>query len=127
MTHPIISRPLQSRFLDIPRAPVAYWLTSRFFELLHNTLPVLTWSYVRQGICTTNNARFLRCMWEVSCIRRDGRWVLFAKGGGTQRWSGLDQYAVDWDNDGIRVKSFQEDTPGAIHWSGRMPDKSYFF
>ena len=41
--------------------------------------------------------------------------------------TGLDQWVVDWEQSGARIKSFQEDTPGAIHWSGRMPDESYFF
>jgi hypothetical protein len=34
LTHPIVSRPLQARFLDIPQSPLAYWLRERFFELL---------------------------------------------------------------------------------------------
>jgi hypothetical protein len=34
---------------------------------------------------------------------------------------------LDWENNGRRVKEYQENTPGAIHWSGRMPADSYYF
>lgn len=31
--HPVVSRPLQARFLSIPETPLCYWLGGRFFEL----------------------------------------------------------------------------------------------
>jgi len=34
VNHPIVSRPLQARFLAIPQSPLCYWLRERFFELL---------------------------------------------------------------------------------------------
>ena len=126
-SHPIISRPLQRRFLDIPKAPLSYWLSEVFLELLHKLPPLGEFSYVRQGICTTDNPRFVRSVWEAGSQDMARRWFLFAKGGGSKRWSGFDKSVVDWGDDGIRVKAHQEDTPGAIHWSGRMPERSYFF
>jgi hypothetical protein len=125
--HPIISRPLQRRFLDIPKTPLSYWLSEAFLEMLHGLPPLGESSYVRQGICTTDNPRFVRNVWEAGSQDMVSRWFLFAKGGGSKRWSGFDKSVVDWGGDGIRVKAHQEDTPGAIHWSGRMPDRSYFF
>ena len=64
MTHPIISRPLQSRFLDIPQTPLAYWLRERFFELLAGkTLGDV--ADVREGFGTRSDCRFLLFIWEV--------------------------------------------------------------
>jgi hypothetical protein len=126
-SHSIVSRPLQRRFLDIPKAPLSYWLSEVFLEMLHSLPPLGDYSYVRQGICTTDNPRFVRCVWEARSQDIARRWFLFAKGGGSKRWSGFDKSVVDWGNDGIRVKAHQEDTPGAIHWSGRMPERTYFF
>jgi N-6 DNA Methylase len=125
--HPVLSQPRQIRFLDIAQSPLSYWLPEVFMEMMHSIAPLSSVSYVRQGICTTDNSRFVRNSWEVGAVGVKGRWVLFAKGGGAKRWSGFDQSVVDWQFDGIRVKSHQEDTPGAIHWKGRMPDSSYFF
>ena len=125
--HPVFSEPRQIRFLDITQSPLSYWLPEVFLEMMHSVAPLGSVCYVRQGICTTDNSRFVRATWESGAMGVKNRWVLFAKGGGAKRWSGFDQSMVDWEFDGIRIKSYQEDTPGAIHWKGRMPDPSYFF
>jgi len=126
-SHPIIFLPMQGRFLDISKAPFSYWLPDVFLDMLHSARPLSSATYVRQGICTTDNPRFVHWVWEAPPERLSHRWILFAKGGGTKRWSGFDKSVVDWGDDGIRVKAHQEETPGAIHWSGRMPERSYFF
>lgn len=117
----------QFDFLSLEKAPITYWLLPAFLNLLRYDNAVGQFSYVRQGICTTDNVRFVHNFWEISPNTLRKRWFLFAKGGGARRWSGFDQYVVDWGYDGARVKSFQEDTPGAIHWSGRMPAPDYLF
>jgi len=117
----------QSDFLLLDRAPITYWLSDALLALIRDQPQIKTKSYVRQGICTTDNPRFIRFFWELPLGPKVSRWFLFAKGGGTPRWAGLNQAVVDWEHNGWRVKKHQDDTPGAIHWSGRMPDESYFF
>jgi len=117
----------QGDFLLIDRSPITYWLSDALLALIRDQPQIKSKSYVRQGICTTDNPRFIRYFWELPFKVGGSRWFLFAKGGGTQRWAGLNQVVVDWQYNGRRVKKYQEDTPGAIHWSGRMPDESYFF
>ncbi len=101
MTHPIISRPLQSRFLDIPQTPLAYWLRERFFELLGGrTLGDV--ADVARGLDTSNLLRYARCNWECSALGE--RWVSFFRGGKYQKWAGVDWSAVDWQFEGVRIK-----------------------
>ena len=117
----------QSKAFLIERAPLAYWLTDKLLDLFQSMPTSGSTFYIRQGICTTNNIQFVRYTWELATQRQTERWHLFSKGGGVKRWSGLDQSLVDWEYNGMRIKSYQEDKPGAIHWSGRMPDSFYFF
>lgn len=106
--HPIVSRPLQSRFLTIPQAPLCYWLRERFFELLAGrTLSDV--ADVCQGLATADDGRFVRFVWEVAPEEwahpvRGRRWVPFEKGGGYGRWFGHQFWASDWEHDGRRLK-----------------------
>lgn len=110
MTHPVVSRPLQQRFLTIPQSPLCYWLRERFFELLAG--PTLgDAAEVCQGLATADDARFVRFVWEVpppDWVRpvRARRWVPFEKGGGYGKWFGHHFWTVDWEHDGARVKAF---------------------
>ncbi len=106
----VLFRPLQTRFLDIPQAPLCYWLRERFFELLADrTLGDV--ADVCQGLATANDPRFVRMTWEVlpsswSSSARDRRWVPFEKGGGYGRWFGHHWWTVDWQYNGMRIKAF---------------------
>lgn len=106
--HPAVSRPLQSRFLTIPQAPVCYWLRDRFFELLAGgTLGDV--ADVCQGLATADDTRFVRFVWEVppgewALPVRVRRWVPFEKGGGYGKWFGHHFWAVDWEHAGTRIK-----------------------
>lgn len=114
----------QSRFGLLPGSPVIYELSDSVLQRLSKAPLLARLARVRQGICTTNDPRFIRMHWEV---RIGSRWVAFAKGGGHRRWDGLRLFCVDWGCDGRRIKEFITDTPHAIHWSGRMPEPDYFF
>ena len=114
----------QSRFGLLPGSPLIYELSDSVLQRLSKAPLLARLARIRQGICTTNDPRFIRMHWEVRLGRR---WVAFAKGGGHRRWDGLRLFCVDWDYDGRRIKEFITDTPHAIHWSGRMPEPDYFF
>lgn len=109
MTHPVISRPLQSRFLTIPQSPVCYWLCERFFELLAGrTLGDV--AEVPEGIGTGHDARFVRWTWETQCSsasRRNvcNRWVPLHNAGGYRKWAGNLLWAVDWQYSGARIRA----------------------
>jgi hypothetical protein len=107
--HSVLIRPLQSRFLTIPQAPVCYWLRERFFDLLAGkTLEDV--ARVPEGLGTREDARFVRFTWEVpsgewSLPVRTRRWVPFEKGGGYGKWFGHHFWVVDWANGGARIKT----------------------
>ncbi len=122
MTHPVVFRPLQARFLTVPQAPLCYWLRERFFELLAGrTLGDV--ADVCQGLATADDARFVRCVWEVPPCEwprpvRARRWVPFEKGGGYGKWFGHHFWAVDWEHEGARIKA----TPGP-----RLQNEQHYF
>lgn len=102
MTHAVVFRPLQSRFLTVPQTPVCYWLRDRFFELLAGrTLgDVLE---VREGITTSDNNRFIRFHWE-QCSNCNAREFLpLPKGGAYCKWAGLERWSLDWRDKGARL------------------------
>ena len=119
---PLVSRPVQTRFLAVPASPICYWLRERFFDLLGG--PTLgDVASVCQGLATADDPRFVRFTWEVS---PDGwslptearRWVPFEKGGGYGKWFGHQFWAVDWERGGARIRS----TPGP-----RVQNEQHYF
>jgi hypothetical protein len=112
MTQPsqsVVFRPQQSRFLDIPQAPLCYWLEDRFFELMSDQT-IGHYVSVRKGLDTADNERFVRCIWEISASLNQ-RWFIFPKGGGYSRWIGFEQHFVNWEHSGTRIKAIGRGTP----------------
>lgn len=102
----------QSNFSKIPGSPVAYWVSKEMYEILSNsTIKAVCKPCL--GMRTGDNARFLRLWPEVSKERssygnltcyRDKKWIPFNKGGGFRRWYGLNEYVVNWENNGDEIK-----------------------
>lgn len=99
-----INQPQQKAFLDIPVAPLAYWLSDTFIQLFLQNKSVVDVGFMGWGVSSSNNARFLRLWWEISA--RAGRWLPHAKGGTAGRWTGLLHHLVDWDCEGVKLKEF---------------------
>jgi hypothetical protein len=118
----VVFRSCQKRFLDIPQAPLCYWLRERFFELLAGkTLGDV--ANVCQGLATANDPRFVRFVWEAPTAEwaqplLSRRWVPFEKGGGYGKWFGHHFWVVDWAKGGARIKS----TPNP-----RVQNEQYYF
>lgn len=94
--------PLQSRFLDIPQAPLCYWLRERFFEVLAGeTLQDV--AYLAEPSTTGNNERFMRNSWEVPI---GTRWHWASRGGGYSKWEGFKRSVLEWEYAGVRIKSY---------------------
>jgi hypothetical protein len=114
----------QMLLLDIPGAPLVFWLTPHLISLLKSTYTLADWIDVRGGLSTTDNNRFLRFHWECqdSC-----RWIPYTKGGGYSRWKGSDYYNVDWQDDGAEMKAYIMTIPGNTHWSRRIFNSEFYF
>lgn len=104
----------QHEFVQIPGSPIVYWLSEAVFKIFDRK--------IAKGVTTGDNARFLRFWWECYCrtIQFDRislqetplqRWVLCDKGGGFRRWSGNNEYIVDWTENGEKLFDFPGSTP----------------
>ena len=84
----------------IPGAPFAYWIDGKVRSLF-SRYPSLESSQrrARRGASTGDDARRVRCWWEVHSgqIGRDKRWVPFAKGGAYSPYHADVYLLVGWD------------------------------
>ena len=100
-------------FHDIPGSPIAYWASEGLHIAFRNGIPLASSCIARDGIHTCNNDLFLRRWWEPSRklesltgdeSRHNKRWFAYNKGGSFRKWRGNNEYVIDWENDGERLK-----------------------
>ncbi len=99
-------------FRKIPGAPFAYWASKKTIDSFNNN-PIEHYAYGRQGMTTTDNAKYLRLWHEVN-IKKIGfgmtcreesikslcKWFPHNKGGQYRKWYGNNEYVVYYLNDG---------------------------
>ena len=92
----------QSYFSKIPGSPVAYWASDRIFDSFCRS-KVNSIAFSDGQILTGDNEKYLRMLWEVEAneIRKDGKWMLHAKGGEFRKWAGNLEWVVKWSHDAI--------------------------
>ena len=107
----------QDEFKGIPGSPVAYWVTEAVRNLYSGGQLLREFADPKQGMATTDNAKYLRQWWEV-CLRQIGfglpslesalqaklKWFPYNKGGSFRKWAGNREFIVDWENDGEAIK-----------------------
>lgn len=88
---------VQDNFEKIPGSPVAYWVSENYIKIFSNKL-FYDYTISDGQNKTGNNAKFVRCFWEVSSdnIGKDRKWLFYAKGGGYRKWIGNLVDVVDW-------------------------------
>lgn len=97
----------QSKFLSIPSAAFAYWISDRFMNAFKNKR-IKDYYEMESGIVTGNNEKYLRYWYEVNnnlicnnnlktevITSSDLKWFKCNKGGGYKRWYGNMEYVVD--------------------------------
>jgi len=94
----------QLAFVKIPNAPIAFKLPLWGNAAYEKGVLISDVAVTRQGLITGENNRFLRYRWEVSLGQR---WFRYAKGGEFRRWFGNDDWCVDWEYDGTRIRNFR--------------------
>jgi type II restriction/modification system DNA methylase subunit YeeA len=107
-------------FRKIPGSPIAYWATSKIREVFETGIPLGSKSEPRVGLQTGENARFVRCWHEVDsgktgflkpnrekAVESCRKWFPYNKGGDFKRWYGNQEFVVDWERDGVRIRSFK--------------------
>ncbi|NLV85559.1 MAG: BREX-1 system adenine-specific DNA-methyltransferase PglX [Spirochaetales bacterium] len=125
-----------SNFEKIPGSPIAYWVSGRLLNSFEQ--PQLdTWAPVKQGLATADNNRFLRIWAEVSITKigfnyrsihqtndASHRWFPYNKGGSFRKWHGNKEFLVLWENDGLDIRNFADET-GYIR--SRAQNTDYYF
>lgn len=97
----------QARQVDLyalPTQSIVYWCPDSFLRLLRSDRSIGDRGYV--GYTASANGRFVRCFWEALFT---SRWLPYSKGGGFERWSGLERYSVDWQENGARASNYVRD------------------
>ncbi len=90
----------QNSLLAVPETPLIYWLRPNIFRLLQsdsriraNSATGATLATAHIGLCTGNNARYIRFIWEVPS---GNRWKKCARAGKYQKWWGLQSSVATW-------------------------------
>lgn len=93
----------QHDFTKIPGSPIAYWVSEAIFNAFL-TSKVDSVAFSDGQILTGDNNKYLRMIWEVDAtqIRKDGNWMLHAKGGEYRKWYGNLEWVVKWSPDAIQ-------------------------
>lgn len=106
----------QDKFKKITGTPFAYWLSDAFLKTFDND-PISVVAKPRQGLATGDNDSFLRMWFEVDfndigfgmhdreeAAKSGKKWFPCNKGGDYRKWFGNNDYVVDWENDGFRIR-----------------------
>lgn len=105
-------------FEKIPGGPIAYWLSDKAYSAFEQDVQLREFADPRQGLATSDNAKFVRFWHEVS-LQRIGfnktsraaaeesglTWFPFNKGGSFRKWAGNYELVVNWGKDGADIKN----------------------
>ncbi|MEL1271903.1 BREX-1 system adenine-specific DNA-methyltransferase PglX [Lactiplantibacillus plantarum] len=116
------NRTNQANFKKIPGSPIAYWASSNLYSLIERSPKFGNAFTTRAGMITGNNNQFIRHWFEISYsimgISLDSRnaakesiyrWFPYNKGGDYRRWYGNNDYVVNWENDGLLLRTTTND------------------
>ncbi|WP_153976928.1 BREX-1 system adenine-specific DNA-methyltransferase PglX [Paenibacillus xylanilyticus] len=112
----------QKDFEKIPGCPIAYWASKSIQNMFFENSSLSEIAEPRLGMATADNNRFLRYWYEVdintikfSAVSREEakysncRWFPYNKGGEFRKWYGNNEYVVDWEADGKRIRNFVDE------------------
>jgi len=87
-------------FVNVPRSPFAYWISENIRRLFKE-LPSFEGPerLARRGPSTCDDARYVRCWWEVESAEPHGHgiWRAYAKGGAFSPFFSDIHLVVDWE------------------------------
>ena len=105
-------------FTKILGMPVSYWINNNVREIFERGTPLGDLASPKTGMTTGDNDRFLRYWYEVkydkigfgfenssSAEKSNNRWFPYNKGGGYRKWKGLNEYVINWKDDGFEIKN----------------------
>ena len=101
----------KENFEKIPGSPVAYWVSDNMIKAFETGKLLTEVAEPKQGLKTGDNNTFLRLWYEVaftkSTVGKGAKWFPCNKGGEYRRWYGNNDYFIDWENNGYKLKNFK--------------------
>ena len=114
----------QDKFIKIPGAPVAYWVSKQMLHLFEGK-KASDYGDAKSGMTTTDNSRFLRFWFEPNWDAigfgytsleqtedKKYKWFPFTKGGDFRRWYGNQSYIVNWLDNGKEIRKAAQGATG---------------
>lgn len=102
---------IQDEFKEIPGYPIAYWVPVAAKRAFQSGVKLGEIASPRQGLATADNDTFRRYWYEVESAKigfggysENKKWFPYNSGGGFRKWSGNQEYVVNWENDGNDIK-----------------------
>lgn len=127
----------QEEFFLMPSNPVVYWVSETVRDVFKKSRPLKDYSSPKQGLATGNNNKFVRYWFEVSkeniylkaknsqeALESGAKWLPYNKGGNFRKWYGMNEYIVNWENDGFEIKNLK-DKNGKL--KSRPQNTGYYF
>ena len=109
-----------SNFEQIDGSNFSYWLSDRTLYLLANTKKISSIAEPRHGLVTGEGNRFMRLWPEVDIntlgiitegnYKDSNKWFPYTKGGTMRRWYGNREYVVNWENNGLEIRNYRDNT-----------------
>lgn len=97
-------------FKKIPGSPIAYWVSENQREIFQTGEPLNKMYAPKKGLTTGDNDSFIRLWQEVSftdiSFAKDKKWWPMTKGGDYRKWYGNNEYVIDWQDNGNKLKQF---------------------
>ncbi len=96
----------QSDFLNIPSAPMAYWVSDKVYTLFKN-VKLGEKSIIKEGVKTGENEKFIREWYEINVnnsniftIDNKKKWIKHTKGGNVRKWFGNNLEVLNYADEG---------------------------
>lgn len=132
----IVYKKKQEMFKKLPSLTFSYWLSDNMIAIFNNK-NVADYSDVKQGMTTGNNNMFLRLWYEVQnkkigfglsqekALTSSYKWFPYNKGGDFRKWYGNNEYVVNYENNGAKVKEYTSHLPQGT--AVRIKSYDYYF
>ena len=108
----------QENYKKIPDMPISYQLSSSIYSIFEKQQYIGDVASAKQGLGTSDNNSFLRFWTEVNfhnigfglsnceeTLDRPEKWFPYIKGGSFRRWYPSKEYVVNYQNNGMAIKS----------------------
>ena len=126
-------------FRGIEGWPLVYWWSDAFLSSCYDAPGLSEVADVRNGMSTSNNARYVRCVWEVDEVFAPSifdpkpdkvqigkaDWAITIMGAIEDSWIDMPAYVLRWSSCGLEMKVNQQDKYGSV--SRRIQSQDKYF